>query len=91
MKALERRLRALEARGAAERRPQVELQIGHYVKKLPPEYTGESHVVTVGQLPDGEYQWEERPGPAPANEDDGDARTILRIIPVAPKDGRAGF
>jgi hypothetical protein len=53
----------------------------HHVKKLPSEYVGERHVVTVG-LPDGKYHWEERPGPAPANEDDGDARTILRIIPV---------
>jgi hypothetical protein len=90
MRSLLTRLKRLENVQAAERWPQAELQIGHYVKELPPEYTGESHVVTVGQLSDGRYQWEERPGPAPANEDDGDARTILRIIPVAAKDGRAG-
>ena len=73
---------------AAQRLPQVELQIG-YLKKLPPKYVGERHVVTFGRLADGKYHWEERPGPAPANEDDG-GRTILRIIPVAAKDGRVG-
>jgi hypothetical protein len=90
MRSLLTRLKRLENVRAAERRPQVELQIGHYVKELPSEYTGERHVVTLGQLRDGRYEWEERPGPARANEDDGDARTILRIIPVAPKDGLAG-
>ena len=34
---------------------------------------------TGGRLSDGKYQWEERPGPAPANEDDSDARMIFRI------------
>jgi hypothetical protein len=61
------------------------VQIG-YLIKLPPEHVGERHVVTMGQLPDGKYQWEERPGPAPANEDDDDARTIIRINLVAAKE-----
>jgi hypothetical protein len=78
MRSLLTRLKRLENVRAAERLPQVELQIG-YLKKLPPEYTGERHVVTVGRLSDGKYQWEERPGPAPANEDDGDPRTIFRV------------
>jgi hypothetical protein len=90
LRSLLTRLKRLENVRAAERRPQVELQIGHYVKELPSEYTGERHSVTVGRLADGTYHWEDRPGPAPANEDDGEARTILRIIPVAAKDGRAG-
>jgi hypothetical protein len=90
MRSLVTRLKRLENVRAAECQPHVELQIGHYVKELPPEYTGERHVVTVGRLSDGTYHWEERPGPAPGNEDDGDGLTILRIIPVAPKDGRAG-
>jgi hypothetical protein len=30
-------------------------------------------------------------GPAPATEDDGDARTIIRIIIVTAKDGLAGY
>jgi hypothetical protein len=88
MRSLLTRLKRLENVQAAERWPQIELQIG-YLKKLPPEYVGERHVVTVGQLSDGTYHWEERPGPAPANEDDGDARTIIRINLVAAKDGRA--
>jgi hypothetical protein len=87
MRSLLTRLKRLENVRAAERRPQVELQIGHYVKQLPPAYTGERHVVTVGRLADGTYHWEERPGAAPANEDDSDARTILRIIPVAVPSG----
>jgi hypothetical protein len=31
--------------------------------------TPERHIVSLGRLPDGKYQWEERPGLAPANED----------------------
>ena len=88
MRSLLTRLKRLEHVRAAQCWPQIELQIG-YLKRLPPEYVGERHVATVGQLPDGEYQWEERPGPAPAIEDDGDARTIIRINLVAAKDGRA--
>ena len=88
MKSLLTRLKRLEHVRAAERLPQIELQIG-YLKKLPPEYVGERHVVTVGQLPDGSYHWEERPGPAPANEDDGDAGMIIRINFVAAKDVQA--
>lgn len=30
-------------------------------------------------------------GPVPATEDDGDARTIIRIIIVTAKDGLAGY
>jgi hypothetical protein len=90
MRSLLTRLKRLENVRAAERQPHFEVQIGHYVKRLPSEYTGERHVVTVGRLPDGEYQWEERPGPAPANEDDGDARTIIRVVFVEAKDGLAG-
>ena len=78
MRSLLTRLKRLERVRAAERLPQFEVQIG-YLIKLPPEHVGERHVVTVGQLPDGKYQWEERPGPAPAIEDDGDARMITRI------------
>ena len=41
---------------AAEPRPR-ELRFG-YLKKLPPDYTGERHTVTLDRLPDGKYQWE---------------------------------
>ena len=89
MRSLLTRLKRLEHVQAAERWPQIELQIG-YLKKLPPEYVGERHFVTVGRLSDGTYHWEERPGPAPANEDDGDGSKVIRIVLVAAKDGRAG-
>ena len=36
-----------------------------------PNYAGERHIVTLGRDPDGNCRWEERPGRAPANEDDG--------------------
>jgi len=43
-------------------------------EKLPEDYTGPRHVVTVGRLPPGPgansgedwLEWEERPGPEPA-------------------------
>jgi hypothetical protein len=68
----------LETKHAIERLPSVELQIG-YLKKLPEQYAGERHVVTVGRDPDGNYLWEERPGLAPTNEEEGNARRIIRI------------
>ena len=47
------------------------------MKKLPEDYTGPRHVVTVRQIPpeeiapaerdDNWYEWEERPGPEPAS------------------------
>jgi hypothetical protein len=84
MRSLLTRLKRLEHVRAAERLPQIEVQIG-YLKRLPPEYVGERHVVTMGQLPDGKYQWEERPGPAPA-EEDADPRMIIRINLVEAKE-----
>ena len=86
--ALLKRLQRLEEVRAAEPRP-LELQFG-YLKKLPPDYTGERHVVTLGRLPDGNYQWEERPGLAPANEDEDCSKTIIRINLVEAKHHGAG-
>jgi hypothetical protein len=61
--ALLKRLQRLEeVRGVACQPP--EFQIG-YLKKLPPEYAGDTHLVTVGRDADGTYRWEERPGPEP--------------------------
>jgi hypothetical protein len=60
------------------------LQFG-YLEKLPPDYTGERHVVTRGRLPDGNYQWEERPGPRPSNEDEDCSKTIIRMNLVEAK------
>jgi hypothetical protein len=78
MRALLTRIKRLETKRAIERLPPVELQIG-YLKRLPEEYAGERHVVTVGRDPDGNYRWEERPGLAPTNEEEGNAGTIIRI------------
>jgi hypothetical protein len=86
MKSLLTRLKRLEQIRDVDlgnRRPEVQLGC---MKKLPPEYTGERHVVTVGQLPNGHYQWEERPGPAPpGSEDDSVGRQLLRVVFVQPK------
>ena len=46
-------------------------------KRLPHEYAGERHVVTVGRDPDGKYQMEERPGPTPGDEDQRNPRDGL--------------
>ena len=51
-----KRLKGLEEVRAVESQPPIELQIG-YLKKLPEEYTGERHVVTVGRAADGTYRW----------------------------------
>ena len=77
------RLKRLENVRAPERLAPVELQIG-YVKELPREYTGERHIVTVGRGPDDAYQWEERPGPAPAREGGGNTKTIIMVELVSP-------
>jgi hypothetical protein len=56
-------LQRLEEVQATESRP-LEVQFG-YLKEPPADYTGERHVVALGRDPDGKYQWEEQPGPAP--------------------------
>jgi hypothetical protein len=76
------RLERLEAR-AAEKDFQV--QIG-YLKRLPADYQGDRHVVTVGQqAADGtrpdRYEFEERPGTAP---NESVAENILRVCLVRP-------
>jgi hypothetical protein len=86
--ALLNRLQRLEQMRAGGSRP-VELQFG-YLKKLPPDYTGERHVVTLGRLLDGNYQWEERPGPAPV-EDEDYSKTIIRLNLVEAKHHGAGL
>ena len=66
----------------------LELQIG-YLKRLPEEYTGERHMVTVGRGADGRYRWEERRGAPPAHEDG--PSSIIRIVLVRAKDGRPDY
>lgn len=74
---------------AIEHQPPVEFQIG-YLKKLPEDYTGERHIVTVGRAADGTYRWEERRGAPPAGED-SPKRIIIRSILVGVKDGRPDY
>jgi len=62
--ALLKRLKHLEQVRGTENLPPAEFQVG-YVNRLPAEYAGERHFVTVGRDPDGTYHWEERPGPEP--------------------------
>jgi hypothetical protein len=86
--ALLRRLKRLEEVRAVGARPPLEWQIG-YVKKLPHEYGGERHVVTVGRAADGTYRWEERRGARSASEDG--PTSIIRMLLVRAKDGRPDY
>src|ERR1017187_8955272 len=69
------RLARLERLNRLSTGPQrLRIQCG-YLKKLPDDYAGPRHVVTVRQLPPGPgaysgedwFEWEERPGPEPAS------------------------
>jgi hypothetical protein len=85
MRSLLTRLRHLEKVRAAELGDgRLQVQIG-YLKQLPPEYTGERHIITVGQLSNGHYQWEERPGAPRCWEEDCNPINVLRVILVQPK------
>ena len=86
--ALLKRLRHLEQVHTVEGQGPLEFQIG-YLKKLPEEYDGERHMVTVGRAADGKYRWEERRGAPPASEDGG--THIIRVILVGAKDGRPDY
>ena len=86
--ALLKRVKRLEEVRAVESQPPFEWQIG-YVRKLPPEYGGERHVVTVGRAADGKYRWEERRGAPPASEDG--PTSIIRVFLVGAKDGRPDY
>ena len=63
---------------ARETKGGVEIQMG-YVQELPPDYAGERHLVTVSRLPNGYYEWEERPGPAPVDVNEDGGHTIIRV------------
>ena len=78
---LKRVQRLEEVRVAACQPP--EFQVG-YLKKLPAEYPGERHIVTVGRDPDGTYHWEERPGPEP--DDERASIPPFRVVFTSPKE-----
>ena len=80
-----KRLQRLEdVRGGQCRPP--EFQVG-YLKELPADYTGERHIVTVGCDPDGNYRWEERPGPEP--DDKRSSIPPFRVVLTSPEEDSA--
>ena len=79
---LKRVQRLEEVRVVASQPP--EFQVG-YLKKLPAEYAGERHIVTVGRDPDGTYQWEERRGPEPRDGSHGNPPPF-RVVLASPED-----
>ena len=83
--ALLKRLQRLEeVCGVACQPP--EFQVG-YLKKLPAEYAGERHIVTVDRDPDGTYHWEERPGPEP--DDKRSSIRPIRVVLTSPEEDPA--
>jgi hypothetical protein len=80
--ALLKRLHRLEQVRGRQCQP-PEFQVG-YLKELPPEYTGERHIVTVGRDGYGNYRWEERPGRAPSDEDQGNLPPF-RVVVASPQ------
>jgi hypothetical protein len=79
------RLRRLETTKAA-RLGCLRVEYGN-VKELPKDHVGQRHVATIAQNADGTYEWEERPGPAPASDPDEENDTVIRVcyIDVPPK------
>jgi hypothetical protein len=89
------RLARLERLNPLSTAPQrLRIQYG-YLKKLPDDYTGPRHTVTVRRLPprpgaySGEpwFEWEERPGPGPA--EDADRFSNEQIVRVCYVKGKA--
>lgn len=86
MRSLVTRLKRLEqVRFGAYGSGRLQVQFG-YLKELTPEYTGDRHIVTVGQLSNGHYQWEERPGAPRCPEEDSECQNLLRVVFVKAKD-----
>ena len=75
------RLKRLERTRAAGMKCTYKNQVGN-LQKLAPDYTGERHLVTISRYPDGRYEWEERPGPAPADLISDDEEGVIRICYV---------
>jgi len=85
-----KRLERIERRAAG---PRFVLHYG-YLKKLPYDYKGPRHQITIRQIPPEElppsaqgqpwFEWEERPGPGPGSEStcepsQGENETLIRI------------
>ena len=80
------RLERLESRAYAVQH-RVKSRMGN-LKRLPPEYKGERHIVIAKQLPNiGVQEWveyEERPGPEPPQNRNASPEDVLDIVFVAP-------
>ena len=80
--ALLKRLQRLEEVRGGQCQP-PEFQVG-YLKQLPPEYSGERHIITIGRDPDGLCHFEERPGPP--DEGNGNSIPPFRVVLTSPED-----
>ena len=105
LKSISRRIEKLEAeffprpeadfwrgrRGKPRWRPSLELRFGR-LRRLPPDYQGERHMVVAKRLPDQGWQkwfeFEEVPGPAPSEPPRRDPRlhVCLEVIFVGSED-----
>jgi len=85
MTSLGSRLKRLERIERKLARPRIVVQYGH-IKTLPPDYTGERHTVVVSCLPDENgrdfYEWEERPGPGPPEDNGRDDEIVIQVVGV---------
>jgi hypothetical protein len=80
MRSLLTRLKRLEqVRSVEQWNGPMIVEFGYVVKRLPPDYSGRRHLVTLGRLPDGRYQWEEHPGPLPIGEESQN-RLIVEFV-----------
>ena len=93
MRSVVSRLARLERLNRLSTAPQrLRIQYG-YLKKLPDDYTGPRHVVTVRRLPPLErgedwFEWEERPGPEPvttASSSNDEILVQVRYVEAKPK------
>jgi len=78
-------------RGLGAKPQRLRIQYGD-LKTLPDGYPGPPHTVTVKQLPPGPggeewFEWEERPGPGPA--EDADRLSDEQITRVCYVEGKA--
>ena len=80
MRSLLSRLKRLEeVRSVEQGNGPMIVEFGYVVKRLSADYSGSRHLVTLGRLADGKYQWEERPGPAPT-EQQSQNRLIVEFV-----------
>jgi hypothetical protein len=89
MRSLITRVKRLEQVHVAEQQDgRLVVEYGYVVKKLPPDYSGPRHLVTVGRLPNGWHEWEERPEAPPDDRaNTGRQRLHVVFVPGPARDG----